>query len=444
MKTLKLSLVLTLMLTTTQIATPLDDYVNKPDPHFSYTFVKTIEDGGCTAHVLDLVSQSWRSPSEVNRTIWHHWLTIIIPETVETDMGLLYITGGSNDDPAPKSLHPTLAAIARDTKSVVTEIRMVPNQPLVFPGETMKRYEDAIIAYTFDKYIHTGDPTWALLLPMAKSAVRAMDTVQHYVPEATNNKAAVKKFAVAGASKRGWTTWLTAAADKRVAAIMPIVIDVLNMTEQMIHHHAAYGFYSTAIEDYEHMDIFSRLNTPRGRELQKFIDPYNYRDRYAMPKFVLNSSGDQFFLSDSAQFYYHDLPEPKRLRYVPNTDHGLNADAHKSLALFYKAIVEDSPVPDFSWKIEDSRIKVNLGQTAPAQIKLWQATNKKARDFRLETIGKAWKSSTLEKTGNTVTAQVPTPEKGFTAFFVELTYPRGHVFTTQILVTPDTLPFADK
>ena len=58
---------------------------------------------------------------------------------------------------------------------------MVPNQPLVFaddPGN--QRNEDAIIAYTFDKFLKTQDPTWPLLLPMAKSAVRAMDTIQDH------------------------------------------------------------------------------------------------------------------------------------------------------------------------------------------------------------------------------------------------------------------------
>lgn len=37
----------------------------------------------------------------------------------------------------------------------------------------------------------------------------------------------LKNFVVGGASKRGWTTWTTAAVDDRVVAIVPVVIDLL-------------------------------------------------------------------------------------------------------------------------------------------------------------------------------------------------------------------------
>lgn len=41
--------------------------------------------------------------------------------------------------------------------------------------------------------------------------------------------AKLEKFLVAGASKRGWTTWTTMAVDKRVFAGIPIVMDMLRL-----------------------------------------------------------------------------------------------------------------------------------------------------------------------------------------------------------------------
>ena len=52
-----------------------------------------------------------------------------------------------------------------------------------------------------------------------------MDTVTDYVARISPNH--VSQFIVAGASKRGWTTWLTGAVDSRVIAIIPIVMGSL-------------------------------------------------------------------------------------------------------------------------------------------------------------------------------------------------------------------------
>jgi PhoPQ-activated pathogenicity-related protein len=51
------------------------------------------------------------------------------------------------------------------------------------------------------------DPSILLRLPMTKAAVKAMDTVTDFTQK--RGYASIKKFMVAGASKRGWTTWTT-------------------------------------------------------------------------------------------------------------------------------------------------------------------------------------------------------------------------------------------
>jgi PhoPQ-activated pathogenicity-related protein len=433
------------------VATPLDDYVAKPDDSYTYSLVKAVDGPGYTAYIIDMTSQKWRSTEEVDRPLWKHWLVIVKPANADADKALLWIDGGSNGRPAPDSPDKMLVGIALGAGAVVADLKMVPNEPLVFPDGGRPRSEDGIIAYTFSKWLATGDNTWPLLLPMVKSAVRGMDTVQKFLKSPDNGGLDIKHFVVSGGSKRGWTTWLTAAVDKRVIAIAPAVIDVLNMDEQMRHHFAAYGFYSQAIEDYGEMDIFSRLDTPEGQKLVKIVDPYEYRDRYAnIPKFLINSSGDQFFLPDSAQFYFHDLPGEKYIRYVPNTDHGLGgSDAPQSLLVFYQSVLKNASRPKFSWSVkDDGSIEVNT-ITAPKEVKLWQATNPKARDFRLETIGPAWKSSELAASSpGEYVAEVPKPDEGWTAYFAELTFDSGgpipYKFTTEVHVVPDTLPFADK
>jgi PhoPQ-activated pathogenicity-related protein len=187
--------------------------------------------------------------------------------------------------------------------------------------------------------------------------------------------------------------------------------------------------------------------TPEYHKLMEIEEPYNYRDRLTMPKYMINAAGDQFFLPDSSQFYFDDLKGEKYLRYVPNADHSLkNSDARESMQAYYEAFVTGKPRPQFSWTFEaNGDIRV-VSKDKPAAVKLWQANNPEHRDFRLMTIGPAYRSSDLEDRGSGVyVAHVPAPEKGWTAYFVEMTFPSGgkypFKFTTAVRVNPDTEPF---
>jgi PhoPQ-activated pathogenicity-related protein len=186
------------------------------------------------------------------------------------------------------------------------------------------------------------------------------------------------------------------------------------------------------------------------RRLREIVDPYEYRTRLTMPKLIINATGDQFFVLDSAQLYYDDLPGEKHLRYVPNADHSLRkTDAYETVLAFYRAIVAGAPRPGLAWTFEpDGSIRVRTaGPALAAEAHLWQATNPVARDFRLETIGEAWRSTVLtaQPDGEYV-GRVARPASGWTAFFVELTYPddedASFKLTTEVRVVPDTLPFS--
>ena len=226
-----------------------------------------------------------------------HWLTVIRPNELATQKAFLFIGGGSNGGDPPKGANPIVSRIAVATGSVTVELAMIPNQPLVFHNDGQRRVEDDLIAYTWDQFLKTGDDTWPARLPMVKSVVRAMDTVDELMASDDGGNVEMEGYVVAGGSKRGWTTWLTAAVDPRVVAQIPIVIDVLNSTESMRHHYSAYGFWAPAVGDYQRHKIFDRVNTPEYEALSKIVDPYSYRERYTMPKYIVNAAGDQFFFA---------------------------------------------------------------------------------------------------------------------------------------------------
>ncbi|MAH76104.1 MAG: hypothetical protein CBC62_08570 [Opitutia bacterium TMED102] len=447
----------------------LDRYVAKPDPAYEYRLLSTDKGRGYTTYILEMTSQSYLTKAEVDRMLWKHWVTIVKPSRVAYDTGMLMITGGSNGKEPPTKANDMTVQTAVKTGSVVTELKMVPNQPLRFVGDDRDRYEDAIIAYTWDKYLRTGEERWPMRLPMTKAGVRAMDTVTDFLSKPEGGEVTVDKFVVAGASKRGWTTWSVAAVDKRVVAIVPIVIDMLNVIPSFKHHYRAYGGYSPAVKDYQEMGIMGWQDTPEYKRLMKFVEPYEFRERFTMPKFLINACGDQFFLPDSWKFYYHDLIGQKHLRYVPNTGHSLGGtDAVYSMVAYYNGILNQAKLPEYEWAVqEDGSIKVTTA-TQPKEVLLWQCSNPEGRDFRIEVTDKTWISSRLrpEARGEYV-GLVPEPAKGWTAFMVELTYPETakrsrkvklggrlgkardtigipYKFTTGVHVLPEKMPFEFK
>ena len=431
--------------------TALDKYVAAPDPSFAWTVSKPLPAEGATATLIDLTSQRWLTEKEVEQPLWKHWLVVITPEKVTSDIGFLFIGGGRNDRTPPAAPAKWLVDTARNTGTVVAELRMVPNQPVVFTDDPARkqRTEDDFIAYTWNKFLRTGDERWPARLPMTKSAVRAMDTMTAFSASAAGGTNKVGRFVVAGASKRGWTTWAAAAVDTRVVAIAPAVIDLLNVEPSFEHHYRAYGAYSDAVKDYVEQGIMDWLGTPQFRALMKIEEPYEYRDRLRMPKLLLNASGDQFFLPDSSQFYFDQLKGENHLRYVANTSHALDkSDALETVEAFYTSVVKGTPRPEFSWTFEkDGSIKV-VSKERPEVVTLWQATNPDARNFRLDAIGPVYQSTVLTPSGpNTWVARLKAPPKGWTASFVELTFPSGGAkyplkFTTAVRVLPETLPFA--
>jgi PhoPQ-activated pathogenicity-related protein len=433
--------------------TALDRYLAKPDPSYSWKVVSKdhYSKAECTTFVVALTSQTWRSADEVDKPVWKHWLTIVRPDRARSGTAFLFIGGGSHQDPQPTVASSRVWNLANETNSVVAEISNVPSQPLAFADSKKQgRSEDDLVAYSRVKFIITGDEEWLVRLAMVKSGVRAMDCLQEFCASAEGGGLKIDKFAVAGGSKRGWTTWLIGATDPRVVAIIPLVIDALNSEKITRHHFEVYGFFSPALKDYVHHSLFPyRVGTPEYQKVLSIEDPYNYRERERLkiPKFLINASGDQFFLPDNWQFYYEDLPPEVHLRYVPNAKHNLKgSDAQLSLQAFYQAVLDGHPRPKYSWKKEADGSLTVTSQTKPREVRLWQATNPKARDFRLDVIGPAWQATPLQPDSKGVySARLPKPQQGYTAFFVEMTYDSGGAqpfkFTTGVSVVPHVLPY---
>ena len=430
----------------------LDAYVAKADPSFGWKVVGPIRGEGYHGAVLELTSQTWSAPKDVDAMVWKHWLTIIVPDKVSHDKAFLYITGGNKGDPAPTKPADRFAKLAMDTASVVVELDDVPNQPLTFAQDPQHkaRVEDEIIAYLQARYAKTRDPNQLLRLPMVKSGTQAMTAVQQNLASDAGGKLKVDGFVVAGGSKRGWTTWLVGAVDKRVVAIVPIVINVLNVNATAIHHWRAMGYFSPALQDYVDAGLIpGQIGKPGLDGVNLIEDPLNYQDRATMkiPKYVINAVGDEYFPPDNTRYGYSKVADPKRLRMIPNSKHSTSGtDIMESITAFHEAVINGRPIPGYSWSLGKDGVMVVKPGSMAAEVRLWQATNPKARDFRVDTIGKAFTSEKLSmRADGSYVASVPRPAAGYTAWFVEITEPSGgkypFKFTTEVQVTPDVLPY---
>ncbi len=406
----------------------LESYVRKPDDSFKWEVNYRYNTNGFTGAFVNLTSQTWRSNE------WKHAMQIVRPAKLRhPEIAFLFVTG----DGSGKGYIPMLMKLANEAGAVAALVGSIPNQPLYG-----NRKEDALIAYTFAQYMKSGDETWPLLLPMTKSAMRAMDAVQQFAQKEHGQK--IEKFVVAGASKRGWTTWLTGAVDERVAGIAPMVIDMLNMKAQTDWALKVYGKQSEQIRDYTEIGLIERMDDPAMVKLRSWVDPYSYRARYNIPKLLLLGTNDPYWTVDSLRHYWNELPGPKLVFQTPNAGHNLGGgqQATETLAAFFQMIADKEEIPTMEWKLSNGgtphmHVKVNR---AAKSIRLWTADSID-RDFRND----KWSSKELEvKPGSSIAdTDVEKPASGYRAFMGEvvLTNSFGHEYnlSTQVQVVPDDI-----
>jgi PhoPQ-activated pathogenicity-related protein len=407
------------------VPTALQDYVAAKDDSFAWKLLKNDDSDGFLTYDIDLTSQVWQGIT------WKHALTAFIPPDCQhTDTVLLFIMGGSTGsrpDDEDRAMGRKLAAAAQ---MPVAFLNQVPNQPLL--GD---RVEDDLISETFLRYLDTKDAKWPLLFPMVKSAVRAMDALQEIAVAKHNQK--IERFVVTGGSKRGWTTWLSAVADKRVAGIAPIVIDTLNMREQMKHQKETWGTYSEQIADYTLKGLVDVMNKRPEIPLWRWVDPYTYRSQLSLPKLIINGTNDRYWVIDAMNLYWDDLTGEKHVLYVPNAGHGLDGgkeNALATLAVFAQHIAMQKALPDVAWTHDDDNGRMRLvvrSTPAPTAVRLWVA-HSDDKDFRPE----HWEARPIPAGAEgAYVAHVEKPTKGHVAFFAETTHKFGPVeygLSTQI------------
>ncbi len=393
----------------------LAEYVAKADPSTHWEEVRREKQANCDVIQITLTSQTWQGIK------WDHDLVLIVPEGVPTDRVFILNNGGK------ASLKTALYGqmLATRMKAPVALLLGIPNQPL-FDGKK----EDDLIAETFCRYLDTKDDQWPLLFPMVKSVIRAMDAVQEFSAKNWPKKA--EKFVLGGASKRGWTTWLTAAVDPRLMAITPMVIDTLNFQKQIPHQLDCFGAYSEQIRPYTSRGLVPLPDTDEGRKLWSMVDPWRYREKYSMPKLIVCGNNDPYWSSDALNLYWDDLSGPKYISYTPNAGHDLtekNADGSKgdafrainNVCAFVRRVFTDQPMPTVTWKHEDCpdgkcRLSIDA-KPAPKSAKLWRA-EASSRDFRKA----QWASKALDVKDQSVETTVDKPASGYSIFYADLEY----------------------
>lgn len=390
------------------------NYIKREETEYKWEIHDAFSHEGVTAYPVELTSQTWQGIT------WKHWLYLLEPDNVKINSKvLLFVTGGSNGKrPDLKRLQPAFQ-LAKATGARIALLSQVPNQPL-FDGKT----EDDLITETWLKYLKTGDESWPLLFPMAKSAVKAMDAIQEIALEKQN--LVINGFVITGASKRGWTSWLTPVVDQRIIATAPIVIDTLNFRSQMKHQISTWGKYSEQIIDYSSKGLIVEGDEkPREKQLRLMMDPYTYRQQLKIPKLLINGTNDPYWVADAMQFYWSDLVGPKYILQVPNAGHNLGKGVNyalQNLGAFFVHVATGKELPVIHWdNSRDYELKLSC-RTAPSQVRIWSAYSVN-KDFR----NSKWTSRDVNPDKKTYLEKINKPEKGHVAYYMEAVYANNQI-----------------
>jgi len=423
----------------------LKEFSKTIDDSYRFEVVEKRQIGSSRVARLHMVSQKWKEVT------WKHVVWVIVPNKAiekpqdpSSRSAILLVDGGGwrkewgEDAPPliqPRAEFQVLKGIAEATGSPAIVVSQVPFQPML--GDLN---EDALIAETFKRFIQGEGDDWPLLMPMVRSAVRAMDTAQKFTKD--EHQLEIDKFTITGASKRGWTTWLTSAVDSRIHALAPMVIDMLNMPVQMEHQKATWGTYSDEIGDYTELSLQKFMKTKQGESLIQIVDPYRYRDRIDQPKLLIFGTNDRYWPLDACNNYWADLRGEKYLLYTPNQGHSIQdiARVAGSICALHKSRCGQGVLPKLDWKtdLKDGRIHLSMQcDTDPQETSIWIARSD-TRDFR----NASWTSLPAKQIESRKhTAEVAMASDQYVAAFGEWVFDGGALpafFSTNVVIAEPT------
>ena len=437
-----------IFLSTEEEYTSMSDYIESTKNEFSYDIQEVIYEEDWTGYHIKMISGEWLDSKKVDQVEWWHYVDIIIPKQTTSSTGIMFIDGGEKSDDYFR-LDAQSIGNAIKTESVIVNVSNIPFQPLNFLSSEQDSFEeDDLIAFAWNKFLKQGakqkDVEWLPRFPMTRAIVRAMDLAQEIILQ---NDIVVKDFVVSGASKRGWTAWTTAAVDSRVKAVVPMVIDMLNLVPSFENHYRSYGEFSPAVQEYVNYNIQDWLGTEEFKVLMSYIEPFSFIDKFTMPKYIINAGSDEFFSTDSWRFYYDKLPGEKIIRYVPNKNHSLDGRyLTEDLVSYFYRVINDIEIPSLSWNLSDNKLIAELDYDGEYDVSVWTAKNDNGRDFRLWEEGELWEETSIGKLANNkYELNVSSNLKGYKATMIEFTIdPESEfplIISTGPFVFPEKYPF---
>ena len=166
------------------------------------------------------------------------------------------------------------------------------------------------------------------------------------------------------------------------------------------------------------------MSTKEFEILMKYVEPYFFKEKFTMPKLLINAGSDEFFSTDSWRFYYDQLPGEKYLQYIPNVNHSLNGRyLNENLFSFYTRIINGQSFPNIVWEIKNDSLIAKVDSHQDYKVSIWEANNKITRDFRLWEEGELWDQIQLERNNkDEYKINLKSDKDGYTATMLEFIF----------------------